>query len=56
MVEEEILGTSKMASDGKITLISDVRELLGVSGGAIIVFCKNKKGEILVRKGTVGVN
>lgn len=53
---EEILGTSKMASDGKITLISNVREMLGVSGGAIIVFCKNHKGEILIRKGTVGVN
>jgi bifunctional DNA-binding transcriptional regulator/antitoxin component of YhaV-PrlF toxin-antitoxin module len=55
MSEDEILGTSKMSIDGKITLVSDVREMLGVSGGAIIVFCKSKKGEIVIRKGSIGV-
>ena len=55
MSEDEILGTSKMSSDGKITLVSDVRDILGVSGGAIIVFIKSKKGEIQIRRGSIGV-
>lgn len=56
MSKVEILGTSKMTPDGKITLISDVRNILGVSGGAIIVFCKDKNGEIYIRMGSVGVD
>lgn len=56
MAEVEILGTSKMAPDGKITLISDVRKILGVSGSAIIVFCKDKNGEIYIRSGSVEVD
>jgi bifunctional DNA-binding transcriptional regulator/antitoxin component of YhaV-PrlF toxin-antitoxin module len=50
---DEILGTSKMSSDGKITLISDVREMLGVSPGAIIVFSRNKNGDILIHRGSI---
>ena len=52
---EEILGTSKMYGDGKITLVLGARKILGASGGTIIVFYKGKKGEILIRKGSIGV-
>lgn len=55
MTKDEIIGTSKMSPDGKITLVSGARNLLGVSGGAIIVFIKGKNGEILIRKGSLGV-
>lgn len=48
--------TSKMAKNGRVALVSDVRETLGVSAGAIIVFCKNDDGEIVIRKGTVEVD
>jgi hypothetical protein len=50
----KILGTSKMSADGKITLVSGARKILGVSKGAIIVFIKGKNDEILIREGSLG--
>lgn len=46
-----ILGTSKLTQDGKITLISDVRNKLDVKGGDVIVFEENPTGQIVIRKG-----
>ena len=46
-----ILGTSKVAGGGKIALIADVRRILGVKNGSIIVFEKNEKGEIVIHRG-----
>ena len=45
------IGTTKLTSDGKITLVADVRKPMGVGGGDIIVFEENDKGEIVIRKG-----
>ena len=55
MVEEEILGTSKVSKDGKITLVLGARKVLRASEGTIIVFFKSKKGDIMVRRGSLGV-
>lgn len=46
-----ILGTCKVTSGGKMTLISDVRKILGVEGGSVIVFEKNEKNQVIIRKG-----
>ncbi len=46
-----IIGTTKLTSDGKITLIADVRKKLGVSGGEVIVFEENENKNIILRKG-----
>lgn len=46
-----ILGTAKVTGGGKIALIADVRKILGVQEGSIIVFETNDKGEIIVRRG-----
>lgn len=46
-----VLGTSKVTGGGRIQIISDVRKLLGVKNGAVIVFEKNEKNEIVIRKG-----
>ncbi len=55
MEDVDILGTSKMAPDGKITLVSDVRRILGVSAGSIIVFFKDKNGDVIIRNGSVHI-
>ncbi len=55
MEEVEIIGTSKMAPDGKITLVSDVRRILGVYGGSIIVFFKDKNGDVIIRNGSMHI-
>lgn len=47
----KIIGTTKLTSDGKITLISDVREKLKATGGDVIVFEENEKGNIIIRRG-----
>jgi len=47
----KIVGTTKLTSDGKITLVTDVRKKLGVSGGDVIVFEENENNNIIVRKG-----
>lgn len=46
----KIIGTTKLTSDGKITLISDVRIKLKASGGDVIVFEETDKGSIIIRK------
>ncbi len=46
-----IIGTTKFTSDGKITLIGDVRKKLNANGGDVIVFEEREKGNIVVRKG-----
>lgn len=47
----KIIGTTKLTSDGKITLIADVREKLKASGGDVIVYEETEKGSIVIRKG-----
>lgn len=46
-----IIGTTKVTQGGKLQLISDVRKLLDVNIGDVIVFEKNEKDEIIIRKG-----
>lgn len=40
-----IIGTTKLTSDGKITLIADVRKNLNASGCNVIVFEEREKGK-----------
>jgi len=47
----KIIGTTKLTSDGKITLIADVRQKLEASGGDVIVFEETDKGSIIIKKG-----
>lgn len=46
----KIIGTTKLTSDGKITLIADVREKLKAKGGDVIVFEENDN-KIIIRRG-----
>jgi bifunctional DNA-binding transcriptional regulator/antitoxin component of YhaV-PrlF toxin-antitoxin module len=46
-----IIGTTKLTSDGKITLIADVREKLKAKGGDVIVFEENESHNIVIRRG-----
>ncbi len=46
-----IIDTTRLTSDGKITLIADVRKKLNASGGDVIVFEEREKGNIVVRRG-----
>ncbi len=45
----KIIGTTKQTTDGKITLIADVREKLKSSGGDVIVFIE-ENGKIIIEK------
>lgn len=46
-----VLGTCKVTSGGKMTLIADIRRILKVGEGSIIVFEKNEKDEVVIRRG-----
>jgi len=46
---EKILGISKLTSKGQITIPKNVRELLNLKPGDIIVFVE-KNGEITIRR------
>ncbi|MDP2755653.1 MAG: AbrB/MazE/SpoVT family DNA-binding domain-containing protein [Nitrospirota bacterium] len=47
-----VIGTTKVTTGGKITLIADVRRTLGVDEGSVLVFEKNDKNEVIIRKGS----
>jgi len=46
---EKILGTSRLTSKGQITIPKDVRELLNLKTGDIVVFIK-KNDDIVIRR------
>jgi bifunctional DNA-binding transcriptional regulator/antitoxin component of YhaV-PrlF toxin-antitoxin module len=48
-----ILGTTKLAKGGKITVIKDIQNKMKLKEGDIIVFCETDAGDIIIRKGSV---
>lgn len=53
MTDEEIVGTSKIDPRGRITLVKPIPELLGVKEGDLIVFVKDKEGNITIRSSKI---
>jgi len=49
MVEETILGTSKIDPRYRITLVNPVPELLNVKVGDLVVFIRHKDGTITIK-------
>ncbi len=47
-----ILGTTKLAKGGKITIIIDVQKKMKAKEGDVIVFFENEAGDIIIRKGS----
>jgi AbrB family looped-hinge helix DNA binding protein len=50
-----ILGTTKLAKGGKVTIIKDIQSKMDLKEGDIIVFCETDEGDIIIRKGSVCV-
>jgi bifunctional DNA-binding transcriptional regulator/antitoxin component of YhaV-PrlF toxin-antitoxin module len=46
-----MLGSTKVSTDRKISLIKEVADLLGAKEGDFIVFYLTKQEEVVIRKG-----
>jgi AbrB family looped-hinge helix DNA binding protein len=46
----KLLGTSKVSTDNKITIVKDAAKILGISQGDILAFYE-EDGKILIEKG-----
>lgn len=50
-MNEKMLGSTKVSTDRKISLIKEVANRLSAKEGDFIVFYLNKQGEVIIRKG-----
>jgi len=46
-----MLGSTKVSSDRKISLVKEVSEYLKAKEGDFIIFYLDDKGEVIIRKG-----
>ena len=49
---EKILGTAKVTSKGQVTIPKDVRDILNLKAGDLVVFIK-KNDEIIIRRAEI---
>jgi bifunctional DNA-binding transcriptional regulator/antitoxin component of YhaV-PrlF toxin-antitoxin module len=45
------LGSTKISSKLRMSLLKDVAEKMGVTDGDVILFYEDEKGQIVIRKG-----
>jgi len=50
-MNERMLGSTKVSTDRKISLIKEVADHLNVKEGNFIIFYLNRQGEVVIRKG-----
>lgn len=51
----ELLGTSKVSTDNKITVIKNVVKSLQLTQGDMIVFYKSDNGDVVIKKGILKI-
>ena len=47
---EKTLGNGKVQPNFRVTLTRDVRQKLNVKVGSLVVFLKNERGEVVVKR------
>jgi len=50
---KQILGSTKVQANSRITLISEVQRKLNVKFGDIVIYIEEEKGDIVLKKGEI---